>query len=411
MRSKISAIIVDKDYKYRDYSQIGTNDGNSYSEKSFELKILSNTNGILHEIYKFNGVDAIVTVGDTSCWGELSYMPFSIRKKWTHVDEFDPQIISGNIVSTFLDNLVRTDSPLTFSFFTCTHNTNLDILGRLYNSMKNQTYPEWNWFIIDDSDNDSVCRELEEYEDPRITVVRTENKKGNIGFNKHTVAMMCDGDIICEVDHDDELAPYCLQHIKEANERFPDSDFFYSNCLELKGRDRVPIQYGDGWGWGEGLTKTELVKGQKITFSASPGVNPFSIRTIYSQPNHIRCWKRDFYHKIGGHNPNMSVLDDQEILIRTFLHGKMTKIDKILYVQYEGDGPRGVSKDNTQSVRFGEIQRTTMLLKSVYDKQIHDRILELGFKDTAWDDDSGASILWKEHTPGENTMSNLYTPE
>ena len=173
MRSKISAIIVDKDYKYRDYSQIGTNDGSVYSEKSFELKILPSTNNILSEIYEFNGVDAIITIGDRSCWGPLAYMPFSIRKKWTHIDVFDPQAISSNIVSTFLCNLTRTDGPLLFSFFTCTHNTNLDVLGRLYKSMKNQTYPEWNWFIIDDSDNDCVCREVEEYRDPRITVIRT----------------------------------------------------------------------------------------------------------------------------------------------------------------------------------------------------------------------------------------------
>ena len=118
-----------------------------------------------------------------------------------------------------------------------------------------------------------------------------------------------------------------------------------------------------------------------------------------------------FYHKIGGHNTEMSVLDDQELIIRTFLHGEMTKVDKVLYIQYEGDGERGVSKDNTQSLRFGEIQRTTMLLKERFDKEIHNRILELGKEDDAWDEDAGQSILWKKHEAGKNMMNNFYIPE
>lgn len=409
MRDRIAAIIIDKDCKERDYSEIAYYDGNYNSERGFDLEILETADGIFGKIHDFNSVDSIITVGDRSCWGDLYGAPYSIRRKWTHIDNYNPEYVKNCILATFLENL-KYDGPLLFSFFTCTHNTSKEVFARLYNSMCNQTYKEWDWFIVDDSDDDSTCEMIESFKDPRIFVVKTHTLKGNIGFNKHLAAMMCDGDILCEVDHDDELTTDCLETIKGAYEDFPDSDFFYSLCLELKGKDLVPIVYGKGWGWGEGLTKTEVVNGVEYTFSATPGVNPFSIRTIYSQPNHIRCWRRDFYHKIGGHNTTMSVLDDQEILIRTFLQGNMTKIDKVLYIQYEGDGERGISKDNTQSLRFGEIQRTTMLLKSTYDEEIHKRILSKGFEDTAWDDGLGYSILWKEHTPGENVMSNLYIP-
>lgn len=106
---------------------------------------------------------------------------------------------------------------------------------------------------------------------------------------------------------------------------------------------------------------------------------------------------------------DLSVLDDMEIIIRTFLYGKMTKIDKALYYQYEGEGERGVNKDNTQSKRFGEIQRTVWYIKDVYDKKIHERILELGFEDPAWNEQLGHSQLWKPHTPNENVMNNLLT--
>ena len=90
----------------------------------------------------------------------------------------------------------------------------------------------------------------------------------------------------------------------------------------------------------------------------------------------------------------------------------MIKIDKVLYIQYEDSGERGSKENNnTQSARFGEIQRTTWILKNKYDKQIHDRIIELGFKDDPWDETQQCSILWKEHIPNQEIMNYIYKPE
>ena len=410
MRKKITAIIVDEGYKYHNYREVKYDDGGKYSEKSFELMITDTGKGISKILYEKRGFDAIITIGSKESWVDLLYMPFFIRKKWVHFDEFDPKRIASAIISTFKTNtLEREDAPALFSFFTCTHCSDAKKIKRLYDSMRNQTYNEWDWFIIDDSPNDTVEKIINDLQDVRITLVKNATMDGNIGMNKHMAAMMCDGDFLLEVDHDDELTPDCLETILNANKAFPNTDFFYSLCLEMKHPEYVPIIYGKGWGWGEGLTKTEAVNGVKYTFSATPGINPFSIRTIYAQPNHIRVWKRDFYHKIGGHNVNYSVLDDQELIVRTFLHGEMTKIDKVLYIQHE-EGERIDGDSNTQSVRFAEIQRTAFLLLETYDKKIHDRILELNFNDTAWDPVHQRSDLGKQHEPGQETMSNLYIP-
>ena len=126
----------------------------------------------------------------------------------------------------------------------------------------------------------------------------------------------------------------------------------------------------------------------------------------------LRCWERKFYHEIGGHNTDLSVLDDMDLLIRTFLKTKMIKIDKVLYFQYEEGGTRGSSENNnTQSARFAEIQRTTWILKEKYDLEVHNRILELGFKDDPWDENSNNSILWKQHTPNQEIMNYIYKPD
>ena len=403
MRNKISVIIIDSQYLVHDYSEIKTNYGPN-REKYFEIKILDSSNNILEKINEFKGFDCLITIGDHSQWDNLCELSFDFRKKWVHMDEFIPSQIVNSILEVFKGNINRPNEIKLFSIFTCTFNTEKAKLNRLYNSLKNQTYKNWNWFILDDSTNDSVQKYIDELKDPRITMFKNVSNHGNIGFNKHMIAMACNGDYLVEVDHDDELTNDCLHYLNKAFEEFPESDFVYSRCLELAGG--TPIIYADGWGWREGLTVEEVVNGTKVTYSESPLVNPYSIRTIYAQPNHVRCWKKEFYHKIGGHNPELSVLDDMDLLIRTFLFGKMTMVQKCLYIQYQGEGPRGLDENNTQSTRFAEIQRTVILLKQKYDKQVHDRIIELGFKDDPWNEEGNYSYLGKEHIPGQNIMCN-----
>ena len=407
MRNKISVIIIDKDYIKHDYSSIKTNTQFTNCEVYFEIKILDSDKDILKTLSDFRGVDSIISIGGESYdrFKELSKLPFEYRKKWVHIKDFEPIVITNSIIETLKANILRVNCDL-FSIFTCTYRTEKRKLERLYNSLLSQSYTEWNWFIIDDSDDDcETVKILKGFNDPRITIIQNVTNHGNIGFNKHTIAMMCNGDFLVEVDHDDELTFDCLEKLHDAFIKYPDTDFVYSLTAEFKGDSEDPIVYGDGWGHGEGVTKTEIIKGKFRKFSATPNITPYSIRTIYAMPNHVRCWKRDFYHKIGGHNIDLSVLDDMDIIIRTFLQGKMARINKVLYYQYEGKGERGVDKDNTQSNRFKEIQRTVWYLKEVYDKKIHERILELGFNDDPWNEKLGHSQLWKPHTPNQNVMN------
>ena len=208
--------------------------------------------------------------------------------------------------------------------------------------------------------------------------------------------MACDGDYLLEVDHDDELTPNCMELLHIAYNKYPDVGFVYSKCLEeING---TPITYGEGWGFGYGEQEEIYFNDEKYPYSPTPDVNAVTIRTIYAQPNHIRTWRRDVYHKIGGHNTSLSVLDDQELLIRTFLATKMCKVNTVLYIQHEGTSERGQETGETaQSKRFNEIQRTTWIIKVRYDRLIHERVLQLGHTDPVWDEGFNASLLEKEH--------------
>ena len=110
----------------------------------------------------------------------------------------------------------------------------------------------------------------------------------------------------------------------------------------------------------------------------------------------MRSWNKEFYHKIGGHNTEISVIDDMELLIRTFLYGRMAKVDKVLYIQNQGESRSNGRGDTATGGRLAEIQRMNLLVKWKYEKPIHERILELGVDDIIWNEETQEGDVRKD---------------
>lgn len=391
MKNKISAIVIDKN-KEHDYSNVTFDNLPDWCEKGFNITVYDNVEKIESILNLNRGFDCLATVGDFSDFEPLSCLPYSVRKKWIHMDELDKNDLAYKIVNTFLLNINR-ETPKEcelFSVFTCTFNTPKSFIERLYNSLKRQTYNNWNWWILDDSTSNSTAEYIEKLHDSRITVIKNITNHGNIGFNKHMIAMLCDGDYLVEVDHDDELTADCLEKLHECYLK-SNADFVYSDCLEII--DGKPIYYGDEFSYGQGYYRDEIVDGveyKNIAITCS-NINIKSIRGIHACPNHVRTWRKEFYHKIGGHNTELSVIDDFEIVIRTFLYGKIAKVDKVLYIQNQGESQKNGRGNTATGSRLSEIQRINLLIKWKYEKQIHERILELGAEDPIWNEETGES--------------------
>lgn len=410
MRNRISSIIIDPNKSEHDYnSLILTKESQyyySYGEIGFDLKVLDSSINILNELDEFRGVDCIITIGDGIDFTPLCDLSIEYRFKWIHVTEFDPKKLVDYIINVFLYNINRDkkSNEKIFSIFTCTYKTPHTDFDRLYTSLLNQTYRNWNWFILDDSPNDDTINYITSKHDPRIVIVKNVSNHGNIGFNKKIAAMSCNGDYLVEVDHDDELTSDCLEKLLEAFNKYPDVDFVYSYALEDCGGQ--PVNYGDYFSYGLGSYIYEKVNGVEYKIATSPDINAISIRAIQAMPNHVRCWKSDFYRMISGHNPELSVLDDMDIIIRTFLYGKIAKIEKVLYIQHQGSDDRSSGNGTTQSKRFLEIQRTNEYLRMKYNKQIHERVLELGGEDPCWRGEYELADMYCSH---DNLKSFNYT--
>lgn len=322
---------------------------------------------------------------------------FYLRRIHLSYSEILPDnVLANDIVCQTVFNHCKVLRPR-FSIFTPAYCTGDKIL-RTYDSLRNQTLTNWEWVVVDDSPNDDTWDILTSLEkiDYRVKIHKIfPVTGGNVGLAKHRAAMLCEGDWVVELDHDDCLTTKALETANEAILKFPDAGFLYSDCCEFYENGEFKYYDHDWTGnwygrpdnffdFGYAGHEWEVVDGNTILAHRYPDVNPLSIRFNISMPNHVRMWERELYHKIGGHNRGTPVADDLEILIRTFLNTRMIHVKKVLYLQFS-------SGNTTTDNNAQDINRRARLIRDFYDSQIHRRIQELGFHDWNWDDEKGHS--------------------
>lgn len=250
------------------------------------------------------------------------------------------------------------------SVFTPTHNTTPLQLSRAWHSLKNQTHKDWEWVLYDDSpeDNFEIVRQVigfcaDERYNAGIYKPHEAANRG-IGYAKRKAVNLCKGDIIVELDHDDELMPTCLEEIHSAFQD-PEVGFVYSDWAEVLPSGEH-ARYSAGWGLGYG---TEYqVDGQWIM--SMPVVNRHTLAHIVAVPNHVRAWRTNVYHEIGGHNQFLRVCDDYELILRTALATKMHHIPKFLYKQH-------ISGETAQREFNADIQELVPVIHACYAKEIN----------------------------------------
>lgn len=238
-----------------------------------------------------------------------------------------------------------------FTIFTPTHNATF--LKRLRRSIENQTYQNFEWLIVPNGD---VTLDKSDYDIPQAVIRPYKGVTNNIGEIKSFCCNNSTGDFLVEVDHDDEITPNCLEELANA---FSDTsvDFVYSNFAEL--RNDEPFFYSDVYGWEKRLFSwNDKTVFEMISFPSMPA----TFSKIWFAPNHVRAWKKSFYMSIGGHNHSYAVLDDHDLLCRTYINGKVQHIDKCLYVYH-------VHQNNSYSGSKNEfIQQETL---NIHDKYIY----------------------------------------
>lgn len=360
-----------------------------YEDDNLTVKYLKNDEGVRKVISDFKP-DAIVTRGESSSdFPSLSRLPLQFRRKWINIDNDEDMERIGDIAYNVSENAMldpnNMDDQSMISFTTPIYNTG-EKLWYTYESVANQTYDNWEWILMNDStDGGKTLKIAEEIaaNDPRVKVYDFREKSGGIiGEVKWRANAMARGYILAELDHDDLLAVTCAEDLHKAAQKHPECGFFYGDTAEVN-EQWENQKYGPGFALGYGNYRDEEYQGRMLSPANQQNINPKTIRHIVGVPNHIRAWRRSTYFEVGGHNRSLSVVDDYELIIRTFLHTKLCKIPKLSYIQflYSNGGHR-----NTHDLSRADIQRRVRTIASRYNEKIKARFEELGQFDWAYDE-------------------------
>lgn len=358
----------------------------SYEADELDVKYLEDDSEVINIVTSFNP-DAIITNGES--WQEfpnLASLPLQFRKKWFNSETIDN---IGNTAYSVAMNSILSPSNLEddqmISFFTPIYNTG-EKLWNTYRSVRDQTYSNWEWVLVNDStDGGKTLKIAEEIAlvDPRVKVYDFREKSGGcIGESKYRCCSLAKGYILAELDHDDLLVKTCAEDLHNAAQAHPECGMFYGDTAEVNEQWENHM-YEEGFALGYGNYREEDYEGRSLRPANQQNINPKTIRHIVGVPNHVRAWRRSTYFEIGGHNRSLTIADDFELVIRSFLYSKICKIPKLSYIQflYNNSGGR-----NTHDLSRADIQRRVRTIAQYYNEQINARFIELGIEDWAYNE-------------------------
>ena len=225
------------------------------------------------------------------------------------------------------------DSAPRISVFTPSHRPTF--LNECFDSLVAQTYSDWEWVVV--MNNGANWRPP--VADPRVRVLQNNDLTG-VGAAKRFACDQTRGEILVELDHDDLLATGALEEVVKAFDANPEIGFIFSQFAQINedgSRNDVRFNAAHGWNYRE-----VDVDGETYLQCDAMLPYPQNVSYIWYAPNHLRAFRKTTYDAAGGYNPELTVLDDQDLMCRMFQHTAFHLIDQCLYLQR-------VHSRNTQS--------------------------------------------------------------
>ena len=196
------------------------------------------------------------------------------------------------------------------SLITPTYNTPERFLIEMIESVRNQTYSNWELCIADGASREPRVKEiLTRYaaQDQRIKVALLPENKGIAG-NSNAAASLATGEFIGLLDHDDTLPPFALFEVVQAIQAHQDCDYFYSDEDHLSE---------------DGTIRHEPY--------FKPDFSPDTLRST-NYPTHFSIFRKALFDQLGGFRAGFDGSQDYDVILRATERAKgVAHIPKILY--------------------------------------------------------------------------------
>lgn len=146
-----------------------------------------------------------------------------------------------------------------FSLVTPVYNTPAGVLWEMLESVRTQTFGDWELCLVDDASTEPHVRQMLEStarEDPRVRV-RFRERNGGIVAASNDALEMAEGEFVALLDHDDELHPDALAHVHEALLAIPEADYVYTDedKIDIHGHHSGPFFKPD---WSPERMRTQM---------------------------------------------------------------------------------------------------------------------------------------------------------
>lgn len=202
-------------------------------------------------------------------------------------------------------------------------------LQTAWESVQSQTEKDWEWVILLNNTADVIPGSWWK-QDLRVKIFR-EDLAPRVGLLKKRACDRSTGQFIVELDHDDELSVDCLEELKAAFNTDPKPVFVFSDAASVV-EDGSPYKYGEAYGWTYRSSTFRRHSGEEALLVPNhPSLLPQNVAQIYYAPNHVRAWRADTYRDVGGHDPDLTVCDDLDLMCKLYLKGRFHYVRKTLY--------------------------------------------------------------------------------
>jgi glycosyltransferase involved in cell wall biosynthesis len=181
-------------------------------------------------------------------------------------------------------------------------------LPLLVESIRQQSYPNWEVVAIDDGSTDDTRAALKAINDPRFRVVLSDDNRG-LSRRLNEIADLATGEFLARTDADDLMMPLRIERQVQAFLRDPSLDVVSSRCLVVDNRNRL-----------RGLRRMgELPRSaREVMLRNGPSHPTVMTRTSWARTNRYRC-----VHRRG---------EDLDLWIRTIEHSRFLQLPEALQV-------------------------------------------------------------------------------
>lgn len=204
------------------------------------------------------------------------------------------------------------------------HYNNFEYFKQCYESLKNQTYQNFEIILVDDCSKDGSFEKIIELtkNDDRIKTYKNKENKG-VGFTKKRCVELASGEICGFVDPDDALTEDAIEISVKAHE---------NKCVAT---------YSQLYFCDENLNPKKVFENTKKVKN-----NDALFFNIQFEVAHFFTFKKESYLKTEGISPDYKVAEDIDYILKLYEIGNFYFIEKPIY--YYRIHKKGLSHDQAK---------------------------------------------------------------